>query len=99
MKVVVCQGEAIGGSPSREDLLSYWKEQFLDCPDIEVVYRKGFDFEHIGEIVEDADALLGAWIRDDFFKSSLRHIQNSSTLLLLRMALVKLIRRQPKDMV
>lgn len=67
MKVVVCQGEAIGGSPSREDLLSYWKEQFLDCPDIEVVYRKGFDFEHIGEIAEDADALLGAWIRDDFF--------------------------------
>lgn len=67
MKVVVCQGDAVGGVPSREDLIAYWKEQLADCSDLEVVYRTGFNYENIEEIVKDADALLGAWIRDDYF--------------------------------
>ena len=67
MKVVVCQGEAIGGEPSRDKLIEYWKEQLADCSNLEVVYQKGFDFNKIDEIVQDADALLGAWIKDDFF--------------------------------
>lgn len=74
MKVVVCQGNPIGGSPSREALLAYWKEQFADCPDLEVIYKEGFTYENFDAIAEDADALLGVWIRDgyyneDFFKA------------------------------
>lgn len=67
MNVVVCQGEAIGGSPSREQLIACWKEQFADCPDINVTYKGAFDYEKIEEYTADADALLGAWVRDDMF--------------------------------
>lgn len=68
MKVVVCQGEPIGGEPSRDELLSLWKEELKNIPQItEVVYRKGFQYDEIDEIVDDADALLGAWIKEDFF--------------------------------
>jgi glycerate dehydrogenase len=67
MKVVVCQGDPIGGSPSREVLIDYWKEQFADCPQLEVVYRGGFTYDNLEETIGDADALLGVWIRDDTY--------------------------------
>lgn len=70
MNVVVCQGEAIGGSPSREELLACWSEQFADCPDVKVTYYQGFDYQNLDNIVKDTDALLGVWIKDDFFNEA-----------------------------
>lgn len=68
MKVVVCQGEPIGGEPSREELLALWEEELAKIPQVtEVVYRKGFNYDEIEEIAEDADAILGAWIKEGFF--------------------------------
>ena len=56
MKIVVCQGEAIGGEPSRDKLIEYWKEQLADCSDLEVVYRNGFDFNTESKTFEEAAA-------------------------------------------
>jgi glycerate dehydrogenase len=68
MKVVICQGLPAGGSPSREKLIEHWKEMLKDCGDIkEVVYRSRFDQNKTDEIIEDADALVGAWFADDYF--------------------------------
>ena len=65
MKVVICQGEAIGGRPSREELIRYWKEQLKEIPEVdEVVFHNGFSSRKKDEIAGDADALLGAWIQD-----------------------------------
>lgn len=68
MKVVVCQGASVDESPPREVLIEYWKEQLKDCEEIkEVVFRPRFDFENVDAVIEDADALVGAWIKDDYF--------------------------------
>ncbi|WP_313187925.1 2-hydroxyacid dehydrogenase [Lacrimispora sp.] len=65
MKVVICQGEAIGGRPSREELIQYWKEQLKTIPEIdEVVFHDGFHVQKRDEIAGDADALLGVWIQE-----------------------------------
>ena len=68
MKVIVCQGEPIGGEPTREELLALWEEELAKIPQVtEVVYRNGFNYDEIEEIAADADAILGAWIKEDFF--------------------------------
>lgn len=65
MKVVICQGEAIGGRPTREELLDYWKEQLRTIPEIdEVVFHNGFNVQKRDEIAEGANALLGVWTQD-----------------------------------
>ena len=50
MKVVICQGEAIGGRPSREELIRYWKEQLKEIPEVdEVVFHNGFNKPRISK--------------------------------------------------
>lgn len=65
MKVVICQGEAIGGRPTREELIRYWKKQLKEIPEVdEVIFHNGFNNRKKDEIAGDADALLGVWIQD-----------------------------------
>jgi len=71
MKVVVCQGEPIGGAPDREALIKVWKEELRSIDTIdEIVIRERFDYGKIDEILEGTDILLGAWIIDGFFNTS-----------------------------
>lgn len=68
MKVVVCQGEAIGGEPSREELIALWKEELAKIPQIdEIVFREGFNYDKVEEIAGDCDAMLGVWIKDNAY--------------------------------
>ncbi|TCL60915.1 glycerate dehydrogenase [Kineothrix alysoides] len=68
MKIVICQGEPIGGSPSREALLNYWNEQLKPLKkENEIIFRGGFNYEKMDEIVKDADALVGTYIKDDYY--------------------------------
>ncbi|MCD8039527.1 MAG: D-2-hydroxyacid dehydrogenase [Lachnospiraceae bacterium] len=68
MKVVVCQGEAIGGEPPREELLALWREELAKIPQIdEVVFRDNFNYEQVEEIAGDCDALVGVWIKDNAY--------------------------------
>lgn len=65
MKVVICQGESIGGRPARDELIRYWKEQLRTISEIdEVVFHNGFNAGKKDEIAGDADALLGVWIQE-----------------------------------
>lgn len=64
MKIAVCQGEAVGGSPSRDMLIQYWDKELKKIPDVEQIdYYEVFNENMIG----DHDAVVGAWIRDGFF--------------------------------
>lgn len=68
MKIVICQGERVGGSPPKEMLIEYWKEQVKGLKEEhEIKFYSGFDFEKIEEIISDADALVGTWIKDDYY--------------------------------
>lgn len=68
MKVVICQSQSSDSLPPREKLIKYWGELLNDCEDIkEVVYKTRFDPNKADEMIEDADALVGAWIYDDYF--------------------------------
>jgi glycerate dehydrogenase len=67
MKVVVCQGETTG-YPSRDELVALWKEEIGKIPEVdELVVRENFDYEKVDEIADDADALIGVWIKDGFY--------------------------------
>jgi glycerate dehydrogenase len=64
MKVAVCQGEAVGGFPKREELLKYWKQQLSTIPEVhEIDFYEMFDESWAGQY----DAVIGAWIRDGYF--------------------------------
>ncbi len=66
MKVVVIQSEAIGGIPKYEDLMAEWYRQFENISGVDdVQYYKGFNLSNIEEIIGDADAVLGVWIREN----------------------------------
>lgn len=68
MKAVLCQGDPIGGAPSRDVLIEYWKEQLAQIPEIESVdFRGNFTADQADEIAADYDLLLGAWISDGIF--------------------------------
>ncbi len=68
MKVVICQGEPGGDVVTRDNLIDCWKSELRTFEGVdEVVFKERFEIETVGEIVEDADAVIGAWIRDDFF--------------------------------
>lgn len=65
MKVVVFQGGAVGGEPSREVLLDLWHKELDEYPGLdEVIYKDRLDLAHIDEQVGDADAVLGMFLRD-----------------------------------
>ena len=67
MKVVVCQGETTG-YPSRDELVALWREEIGKIPQVdELVVRENFDYEKMEEIAGDADALIGVWIKDEFY--------------------------------
>lgn len=66
MKVVVCQGDAI--CAERDELVAYWKEEMSKVPAVdELVFRDSFNYEHIDEYADDADAMIGVWIKDGFY--------------------------------
>lgn len=66
MKVVVFQGGAVGGEPSREELLNLWHEELDGYSGIdEVVYRDKLELEKMDEQIGDADAALGIFMRDN----------------------------------
>ncbi len=68
MKVVVCQGEAIGGEPSREELISLWREEIGKIPQVdEIVFRNGFNYDEVDDIAGDNDAMIGVWIKDNAY--------------------------------
>lgn len=68
MKALLCQGEAIGGYPSREVLLKYWDELLKTVPELDQVDVIGnFDVRRADELVADYDVVLGAWISDGVF--------------------------------
>lgn len=67
MKVVICQGDTIEGV-SRDELVEYWQQEMKKTEIADtVIVKDRFDYEHIDEIVEDATALIGVWIKDNFF--------------------------------
>ena len=64
MKLAVCQSEAVGGYPSRDELVKYWKEELSTVPEIDSIdFYEAFDETVIG----NHDAVIGAWIRDGVF--------------------------------
>jgi glycerate dehydrogenase len=68
MKVVVFQGNPVGGEPDREDLIKYWKEQLsqidgLDCVD----FKGNFESWNPDGMLGDYDIILGAWIQEGKF--------------------------------
>lgn len=64
MKIAVCQGEAVGGYPSREELIDYWEKELSMVPEVDHVdFYEAFD----ETVASDHDAVIGAWIRDGFF--------------------------------
>ncbi len=68
MKVIVCQEEPVGGAPSREELIEYWKEKLAEIPQITSVdFHGNFNAAEMEEIAGDYDVLLGAWIINDKF--------------------------------
>ena len=71
MKAVVCQGSPVGGYPSREVLVDYWKEYMDQVPEItQVDYVDGFAAQNLDEMVGDYDVVIGAWISDGIFNRS-----------------------------
>ncbi|MBO5145971.1 MAG: D-2-hydroxyacid dehydrogenase [Lachnospiraceae bacterium] len=68
MKAVVCQGTPVGGAPSREAIVDYWREQLAAVPEItQVDYKDNFSAAQLDEIAADYDVLIGVWIGDDMF--------------------------------
>lgn len=67
MKVVICQGDTFEG-PSREELVNFWTEEMKKVEKVDTcIVKDRFDYEKIDEIVEDADAVIGVWIKDNFY--------------------------------
>lgn len=68
MKLAVCQSEAVGGYPSRDELVDYWKKELSNIPEVEDIdFYETFD----ESVIEDHDAVIGAWIRDGIFTKEL----------------------------
>lgn len=68
MKAVVCQGNPVGGAPSREEIIDYWKQQLAAVPQLtEIEYRDNFSPDKLDEVAADKDVIIGAWIGDDVF--------------------------------
>lgn len=68
MKAVVCQGRSLGGYPSREELVSCWKNTLLKIPQISELNITGqFQPEKKDEITGDCDILIGARISGCIF--------------------------------
>lgn len=66
MKVVVFQGGAVGGEPSREVLMNLWHKELDGYSKIdEVIYQDKLDPDKIDEQIGDADAALGIFMRDN----------------------------------
>ncbi len=68
MNVVICQA-ATAGKPTADELIEVWKEELKDCDKIDSVRfeKRRFDMEHADEILADADAVVGIWLRDNWF--------------------------------
>ncbi len=67
MKVVVCQGETFAG-PTRDELVAAWKKEMNKIVKVdELVFKDRFNYENIDETIEDADAVIGVWIKDGFY--------------------------------
>lgn len=66
MKVVVFQGKSVSNEVKRDELVKRWKSLLrkngIDCRIV-----GAFDPECFEDKIEDADALIGAWIKDDMF--------------------------------
>lgn len=68
MRAIVCQGDPIGGIPTKDEIMEYWKKQIAKVEEIESVdYTGNFSVDRLDEIAGDYDLLLGAWIADDIF--------------------------------
>lgn len=74
MKVVVFQGKPVSNDVKRDELVKRWKtllrQNGIDCRIVGT-----FDPEYFEDKIEDADALIGAWIKDDMFDTDffIRH--------------------------
>lgn len=67
MNVVICQATATG-KPSMEELTALWKEELKDCDQIDNIRFEGrFDIAKADEILKDADAAVGVWLREKWF--------------------------------
>ena len=63
MKVAVCQGDAVGGYPKKEDLIEYWKQQLGAIPEVsDIDFYEMFDESWAGKY----DAVIGARISDGY---------------------------------
>lgn len=72
MKAVLCQGKPVGGYPSRDELIEYWKEQLKIVPEIDsLTILDVFNPAKVDEIIGDNDIILGAWINDGIFTREL----------------------------
>ena len=98
MKVVVCQGETTG-YPSRDELVALWREEIGKIPQVdELVVRENFDYEKMEEIAGDADALIGVWIKDEFYTDDfLTGTKSSSISQRQPTASERLMHSAPKD--
>ena len=68
MKAIVCQGEPVGGAPSREAIIDYWKEQLADISELTSIdYRNNFQAKELDAVAADYDVLIGVWIGDNMF--------------------------------
>jgi len=71
MKIVICQGTPISGAPEREVLLEFWKELLCGIEEEnEIIYHGQFNYDEIEEIIDEADALVGTYIMDDYFNEA-----------------------------
>lgn len=64
MKVIVFQGTPDSQDIQREELVERWKT-LLDQHNITYTITGGFDPDTFEDEIGDADALVGAWIKDN----------------------------------
>ena len=69
MKVIVFQGTPDSQDIQREELVERWKT-LLDQHNITYTITGGFDPDTFEDEIEDADALVGAWIKDNMFDTA-----------------------------
>ncbi|MCM1090531.1 MAG: NAD(P)-binding domain-containing protein [Butyrivibrio sp.] len=71
MKAIVCQGDPVGGAPSRAAIIDYWKNQLADVGELTSIdYRNSFQAKELDEVAADYDVLIGVWIGDNMFTRS-----------------------------
>lgn len=68
MKVVIFQGEGVGGLPPRDVLIDLWKEELKGIPEVEEItfFRRQAE-EDSDAAFSDADVVMGTFIPNDFF--------------------------------